>query len=348
MKIGNRLIGLEEPPFLIAEAGINHNGEIAKAIKMVEVAKRTGMDAIKFQTFKAEEFVFDESQTYTYQSQGEKVTESMLEMFKRCEFTKDEWYRIKRKCDEEEIMFLSTPQNCSDLELLMEIGIPAIKVGSDDFTNLYLLEQYVKTNLPLILSCGMADLAEIYTSLNIVGALDGYPSALLLCTSEYPTPPEAVNIKKLHTLSCIFPQIVLGFSDHTQGHLASSIAVAFNARIFEKHFTLENQLAGPDHWFSENPKTLEKWKDGILLANKMLGKADIRPTKREENMRLDMRRSIIVKCDIAAGEILDHSNLGLYRPGKGLPSHFFKNLIGKKARKVLSKGHLIQWDDIDS
>lgn len=347
MKIGNRLIGLEEPPFLIAEAGINHNGEIAKAIKMVEVAKRTGMDAIKFQTFKAEEFVFDESQTYTYQSQGEKVTESMLEMFKRCEFTKDEWYRIKRKCDEEEIMFLSTPQNYSDLELLMEIGIPAIKVGSDDFTNLYLLEQYIKTNLPLILSCGMADLAEIYTSLNIVGALDGYPTALLLCTSEYPTPPEDVNIKKLHTLSCIFPQIVLGFSDHTQEYLAAGMAVSFGACIFEKHFTLDHKLEGPDHWFSEDPKTLLQWRKGILMAKDILGKPELLPTKKELSMRSIMRRSIIIKSPISVGEVLTNDNIGLYRPGNGLPSQFFKDVLGKKVRHPLSRGDFLEWGDID-
>lgn len=211
MQIGNRNISVKEKPFIIAEAGINHNGEIEKAFKMIEIAKNIGFEAIKFQTFKAEEFNIDSTQVYTYTSQGKTISEPMLDMFKRYEFNKDEWYRVKKKCDEEGIMFLSTPQNYSDLELLLDIGISAIKIGSDDFINIPLLIKFSKVQLPLILSCGMADLAEIYTSLDTVGALNGNPTALLLCTSQYPTPAENVNLLKLKTLSNAFHDITLGF-----------------------------------------------------------------------------------------------------------------------------------------
>ena len=140
IKIGNFDIGSNSFPFVVGEAGINHNGEINKALEMIEVAKKTGLNAIKFQTFKASEFIVDTTQTYTYKSQGKEITESMFEMFERCEFSKEEWHKIKRKCDQEKILFLSTPQNYSDLELLLDLDIKAIKVGSDDLINLPLLK----------------------------------------------------------------------------------------------------------------------------------------------------------------------------------------------------------------
>lgn len=229
IKIGTRIVERNGAPFIVAEAGINHNGDVNTAFRMIEAAKQAGVDAIKFQTFKADEFVGDPNQTYTYNSQGKEVTESMLEMFRRYEFSREEWFAIKEKCDAEKILFLSTPQNYSDLKLLLELGITAIKVGSDDFTNLPLLRSYADTGLPLIISCGMADLAEVYTSLNTVGAFNGYPVILLLCTSQYPTPENDVNLLKLRTLSNAFPHLSLGFSDHTQGSLASSLAVSFGA-----------------------------------------------------------------------------------------------------------------------
>ncbi|HWY38480.1 MAG TPA: N-acetylneuraminate synthase family protein, partial [Bacteroidia bacterium] len=246
IKIGNREITRGGKPFIMAEVGLNHNGEIEKAFEMISVAKRSGVDAVKFQTYKAAELVGDPAQMFTYRSQGKEITESMLEMFKRYEFNEEQWIKVKKKCDEENILFLSTPQNSSDLDILIKLGVPAIKVGSDDFTNLPLLKNYRKKNIPLILSCGMADLAEVHTSLTIAGAFDGHPVILLLCTSEYPTPPENVNLLKLQTLSAAFPDLILGFSDHTQGPLASSLAIAFGAVVFEKHFTLDHNLPGPD------------------------------------------------------------------------------------------------------
>ena len=198
IKIKNYEIGKNFPPFIIAEAGINHNGEISKALEMIEAAKKTGLNAIKFQTFKASEFIVDTTQTYTYRSQGKEITESMFEMFERCEFSKEEWHKIKRKCDQEKILFLSTPQNYSDLELLLELDIKAIKVGSDDLTNLPLLKKFASTNLPIILSSGMSTLDEISDALDTIGFSSGHPTLLLVTTSQYPTPHEDVNLMKFH------------------------------------------------------------------------------------------------------------------------------------------------------
>lgn len=345
VKIADYLIKNDKPPFIIAEVGINHNGELEKAYQMIEVAKNAGADCIKFQTFKADEFVGDPDQTYTYISQGKEITESMLEMFKRYEFKKNDWSLIKKKCDEVGIVFLSTPQNRSDLDILLEIGITAIKVGSDDFTNLPLLKSYAKTGLPMLVSCGMADFAEVYQALETIGSLDEYPTVLFLCTSQYPTPAEDVNLNKLKTLSSAFPDLILGFSDHTQGTLAASVAVGLGARVFEKHFTLDNNLLGPDHWFSADPIELKEWVNSIKTAYKMLGNNIIRPTAAEKEMRMIARRSIVAIKNIQVNEELNLNNIGLKRPGTGLSAKFFDDVIESKALKKISNGSILSWGD---
>jgi N,N'-diacetyllegionaminate synthase len=345
VKIGSQIISAEHAPFIVAEAGINHNGQLDKAFQMILTAKEAGVDAVKFQTFSAEEFVGDPELMFTYQSQGKEVTESMLEMFKRYEFSKDEWKQIKAKCDEEGILFLSTPQNRSDLDLLLEIGIPAIKIGSDDFTNLPLMRDYASTGLPMIVSCGMSDLAEVYQTLQAVGALDGYPTILLLCTSQYPTPPHDVNLLKIKTLRESFPMVPIGFSDHSQGSLASSVSVGMGACFFEKHFTLDHDLPGPDHWFSENPESLKTWVNSIRTAHLMLGNAIVRPTASELAMRTLARRSVVALCDIYAGEELSETNIGLRRPGNGLAPALYNQIVGLKATKPISRGSLVKMGD---
>lgn len=344
--IGDRQVGSGHKPFIIAEAGINHNGEIAKALDMVRVAKQAGADAIKFQTFKAIEFVGDPAQTFTYRSQGKVVTESMLTMFRRYELPEDVWYAIKGECDKQNILFLSTPQNRTDLDLLLRVGIPAIKIGSDDLTNLPLLQSYAATKLPLILSCGMADMAEVYRSLQCVGALDGYPTVLLLCTSQYPTPAADLNLRKLISLQAAFPGVPMGFSDHTIGPMASSLACALGARVFEKHFTLGNDLPGPDHWFSESPDGLSTWVQSIRTAYTMLGSDIVRPTEAELEMRKLARRSITVIREIQMGERLDASNIALRRPGTGLPPDLFDAMLGGTALRNLQAGELLKLGDV--
>jgi len=311
---------------------------------MIKVAKDCGCNAIKFQTYKTEEFITDKSLTYTYQSQGREITESQYDMFKRYEFSKYEWYKIKACCNQQNIMFLSTPQNVSDLNLLLELGISAIKVGSDDFTNTYLLKQYKKTNLPIILSCGMSYLDEIYNTLNIFEK--DYPVILLYCTSQYPTFYEDVNILKLENLKHRFShKVIIGFSDHTIGSLSSSIAVALGAKVFEKHFTLDNNLFGSDHWFSENPSGLLQWVNSIKDSYKILGNKEIEPTNKEKEMRLIARRSIVALKDINVGEKLTTDNIGLRRPGTGIPAQKYENVLDCYAITNINKGKLLERGD---
>jgi N,N'-diacetyllegionaminate synthase len=340
VSFGGRTIGDGHPPFIIAEAGINHNGDVGHAAAMIRAAKDAGADAVKFQTFRAREFVADETQMFTYRSQGVEVTESMLAMFERYEFRPDQWREVKAACDAAGIMFLSTPQNRTDLDLLLELGVAAVKVGSDDFTNLPLLRSYAAARLPLILSCGMADLSEVHRSLETVGAFEGAPVILLLCTSEYPTPAPDVNLRKLITLRAAFPPVVLGFSDHTQGAIAAAVARGLGALVFEKHFTLDHDLPGPDHWFSEDPRGLRAWVDAIRTADTMLGSELVRPTATERANRKEFRRVVVAACAIAAGEPFGPHNLTMRRVagGAGLEPAFFDRLLGVRAPRAFAAG----------
>ena len=345
MNIDSFKISSDSEPFIIAEAGINHNGEIDKALDMIRVAKNAGANAIKFQAFKASGIVADSSLTYTYKSKGKTITESQMDLFRRCELDREDFLKIKKECVKEGILFLATPENRSDLDLLLEIGIPAIKVGSDDFINIPLLKNYSTTGLPLIISCGMANLSEINETLNAINSIKNYPIVLMLATSSYPTLPQDVNLLKFKTLSKSFPNLILGYSDHTQGFLASSLAVMFGAKVFEKHFTLDKTLLGPDHWFSEDPNGLKNWVDSIKTAHVMLGTSEVIPTKDEEGMKKIARRSIIALIDIEQNETLNKNNIGIRRPGTGLPPIMFEEILGKKSTNKILKGQLLKLED---
>lgn len=343
VRIGSRTVGDGYPALTIAEVGINHDGQPEQALAMIRVARDAGADAVKFQTFRAEEMVGDPELLYTYRSQGRDVTESMLTMFRRYELPRETWRALAAECARLGVLFLSTPQNRSDLDVLLEAGVPAIKVGSDDFVNLPLLRDYAATGLPLILSCGMADLAEVHTSLETVGALDGAPVVLLLCTSQYPTPPGDVHLRKLDTLRAAFPGVVLGFSDHTQGPLAAALAVAKGASVFEKHFTLSHDLPGPDHWFSEDPAGLRAWIAAIREAELLLGSPLVRPTAVERRQRGEFRRVMVAGRDIAAGEVLEERAIAMRRvkDGAGLPPALLDRLVGRRATRAFRRGEPI-------
>jgi N-acetylneuraminate synthase/N,N'-diacetyllegionaminate synthase len=269
----------------------------------------------------------------------------MLKMFLRYELAEDAWLELKKHSDSVGITFFSSPQNLTDLELLNKVGVPAIKVGSDDFSNLPLLESYSKFDLPIILSCGMSNLAEIHNALTATNWFGGNKVSLLLCTSSYPTSSQDVNLNKLKTIQNAFPGLVVGFSDHTRGVLAASIAVAFGACIFEKHFTLDNNFPGPDHWFSENEVGLKAWIESIKDAHSMMGSPYVQPTVNEADMRILARRSLVVIQDIKKGEEITNSNLAVRRPGDGLPPSLLKSILGLRASRDLLKGERIAMGD---
>jgi N-acetylneuraminate synthase/N,N'-diacetyllegionaminate synthase len=335
-----------EEPYIIAEVGINHNGCLDTAKKMIDVAKAANVDAVKFQTFKAEEFCGDPKELFTYHSQGQEVTESMLEMFRRYEFESDQWREIAKYCNKVGITFLSTPQNESDLDLLLEIGISAIKIGSDDFTNIPLIKAYSRAKLPVIMSCGMSNLAEVHMALDAAGWFSGSKVVLLLCTSKYPTAPKEVNVSKITTLQNAFPGLIVGFSDHTQDNVSACMAVALGARVFEKHFTLSHDLPGPDHWFSEEPAGISDWANDIRKAFECKGDPIVVPNQSELDMKVLARRSIFTLKDIKAGEVFDEKNIGLRRPGSGMPPARFVEILGLRANTNLKRGVALTLGDV--
>ena len=345
IKISNKSIGGQEPCFIIAEAGINHNGDISIAKKMIDLAIEAGVDAVKFQTFTAKEFISNENEIYEYKSRGKDVKESALKMFERNEFSKEQWKEIAEYCQQKGIIFFSTPQDLSNLELLLRIGIPAIKVGSDDLVNLPLLEEYSKKGLPMIISTGMAYLSEVDEAVRTVRK-NNKDLAILHCVSSYPAKPEELNLKKIKNLRNIFSDCVIGFSDHSEGIMAAIIAVALGAKIIEKHFTLDKNMPGPDHWFSADPNELKELVRQVRKTEESLGGSIIRPAESEVKMRLACYRSITASRDIKKGEILAKENIAMKRPGMGILAKFAPLAIGREAKEDIKKGELISFNKI--
>ena len=342
--IGDSRVGGDAPPFIIAEAGINHNGDLRIAKEMIRVAKHAGADAIKFQTFKAEEFCLDPDQLFTYTSQEKSVTEPMVEMFKRYEFSQEDWYELSEFSKTQDIDFLSTPQNVGDMELLVRIGVPAIKVGSDDLTNTPLIAEYSSKGLPLVLSTGMSNLDEIYRALDAANWFSGSDVAVMICTSLYPTPIDEAGIGRVRTLQEAFPGLIVGFSDHTESNLSAAIARALGASIFEKHFTLDRRSEGPDHWFSPSPSELGEWIAEIRQVDSIVGDYQLRMRPGEAANKREFQRVIVASKRIFNGDALEFSNvtMGRVSGGKGLQPNLLEMVIGRRAKRDYSRGEAIE------
>jgi len=346
VQIGDRKVGGGEACFIVAEMGINHNGQIEIAKEMIDKAVKCGVDAVKFQAFKTEEFVSDKKQIYVYKARGKEITESMYEMFKRCEFSAEDFKELFGYCKQKKILCFATPQNVSDLEMLLRIGIPAIKVGSDDLTNLPLLRSYAAHRLPMIISTGMATLGEIEEGINTIKLTGNKKLVVLHCTSSYPPFPEEINLNKIRSIHQAFP-VIVGFSDHARGIIASLGAIMLGAKVLEKHFTLDRNMIGPDHWFSADPKELKELVQGVRILEKMMGSPVIGPTPREKQERKIARRSIVATRDIGKGEKIVYKIIVYKRPGTGLLPKFTDLVIGRKANCIIKTGELITLEKLE-
>ena len=345
-KIGEKKIGDNNPCFIIAEVGANHNGNINLAKKLIIQAKKIGADCVKFQTYKTEEFCADKKKKFSYFSKGKKVTESEFNMFKRLEFNDNEWKEIFNFCLKQKIIFFTTIQDQPNLDLMLKLGIKAIKVGSDDFDFKINHLKYSKTGLPLILSRGMSTLSDIDKTIN---NLKSYTNklAILHCVSEYPVEPSNLNLQQLTTLINLYPKVIWGFSDHSVTNHASCAAVTLGAKIIEKHFTLDHNLAGPDHWFSANPEEMKSLINDIRITENAIGSSVVEPTKNEFKSKLIMRRKIVAKDDLEKGTVLNINKVYFKRVDKGLSIDEWDKIKGKKIKKNLKKNAGISFNDID-
>lgn len=344
IKIKNKLIGQKEPCFIIAEAGVNHNGSLRLAKKLVEAGKEAGVDAIKFQTFKAENIVTLDAKQAKYQTENIGKKESQYEMLKRLELSYPDFEKLKEYCDEKRIIFLSTPHSDKeDVDLVAEL-CPAIKVGSGDLTNLPILKYMAGKNLPIILSTGMADLKEVREAVETILPLNK-ELILLHCTTNYPTSINEVNLKAMETIRKEF-NLPVGYSDHTEGINVSLAAVVLGAQVIEKHFTLDRKLPGPDHKASLEPKELKEMVKAIRNIEKALGSNIKKPTKSEEKIKRVARKSIIARVNIPKGVKIMANMLVIKRPGTGIQAKYLNKVIRRRTKKEIKKDELITWEKI--
>lgn len=322
--------------FIIAEAGVNHNGSLVLAKQMVDKALLAGVDCIKFQTFKAENLVNKNAQKAKYQIKNTKNDEGQLSMLKKLELSFEDFTELKRYCNEKGIMFLSTPFDLESIEFLAPM-MSIFKIPSGEITNLPYLRKINSYKKDVILSTGMATLDEIQAALNI---LKDCKVSLLHCTTEYPCPYDSVNMNAMLTMKEKFG-LNIGYSDHTNGIEIPVMAVSMGATIIEKHFTLDKNMEGPDHKASLEPNELKNMVTAIRNVEKAFGNGVKEPQEAEKKNIEIARKSIVAKCEIKKGEIFTEYNLTVKRPATGISPMEWDNVIGTVADKDYNKDELI-------
>jgi len=327
--IERKLIGDRNPTFIIAEAGVNHNGDINIAKALVDSAAVAGVDAVKFQTFKTEKLVTGYAEMAQYQKHNIGKTESQFNMLKKLELSYDDFIEIQKYCMQKNIMFLSTPFDFESADFLFSIGMKAFKISSADLTNIPFLEHIARFNKPIILSSGMATLSEIEDAINAIYCTGNKEVAVLHCTSNYPAKLQSVNLNAMNTIKNAF-KIVSGYSDHTEGITVAIAAAAMGANIIEKHFTLDKCMEGPDHSASLNPLELKDMATAIRNVEMALGNGLKMYNASELDTMKAARKSIVAARDIRAGESISLIDLDYKRPGTGLSPKLYLDIVGKK------------------
>ncbi|MBA5851072.1 N-acetylneuraminate synthase [Clostridium sp. cel8] len=330
--------------FIIAEAGVNHNGNIDIAKKLVDVAVSSGADAIKFQTFKAENLVTKNAPKAEYQKNN-TGNGNQYEMLKNLELSLEDHITLKNYSEKKGIMFISTPFDFESVDLLEKVNVPLYKISSGDLTNIPLLKYISKLKKPMIISTGMANLGEVEEAVRAVEECGNNQISLLHCTSNYPTDYEDVNLNAMITLKNAF-KLPVGYSDHTVGIEVAIAASAMGAKIIEKHFTLDKNMKGPDHKASLNPEELIKMISCIRNIEKAFGDGIKRCNKSEEKSKFVSRKSIVAKRFIKKGELIFLDMIDIKRPEGGVEPKYIQYITGNKALVDIEKDSLITWDSI--
>ena len=345
-QIDGKNIGENQPAFVIAEIGINHNGDIETAHAMVDAIAESGCDCVKFQTFHADEFCSNEKDTYEYVSQDKIIKESMLEMFRRFELKQEEFAELFVHARERGLAAFSTPTDIAAVDLLADIGVDAYKIGSDDLVYTPFLEYVAKKGKPVIISTGMATLEDVQRAVDVLkkGGLPLEQIAILHCISAYPTPADAIHLNRIPMLQGVFPGCIIGFSDHSWGITPALGAVALGARIVEKHFTLDHNMAGPDHRFSADPKQLTDLVREVRVIEQALGQSELVMSKHDQEMAALCHRSVYAASDLPVGKIIELSDLVFQRPGSGLKPYEVKNIVGRQLTGRVDAGTAFDLD----
>ncbi|MBE6015727.1 MAG: N-acetylneuraminate synthase [Lachnospiraceae bacterium] len=325
---------------IIAEAGVNHNGDIDIAKRMIEAAADAGADYIKFQTFKAEKLVVENAAKAKYQQINTGNSESQFEMLKKLELTQNAFIELKNHCKEKGIGFISTPFDLESIDFLESLDMDFWKVPSGEVTNFPYLVKIARTGRPIVMSTGMCEIEEIREAVLVLLGNGCNNLTLLHCNTMYPTPFEDVNLRAMETLGKEF-NVPLGYSDHTIGIEVPIAAVAMGATVIEKHFTLDKNMEGPDHKASLSPGELKRMVSSIRHIERAMGDGVKRVTGSERINRDVARKSIVAAVDIKAGEVFTEENLTVKRPGTGVSPMKWKEVLGRKATQDFKKDDLI-------
>jgi N,N'-diacetyllegionaminate synthase len=331
--------------YVIAEAGVNHNGDLGLARRLVEVAADAGADAVKFQTFRAEALVRRDAPKADYQKATTGESEGQFEMLRRLELSEEAHVQLSLRCREIGIEFLSTPFDERAADLLERIGVARYKIASGEITNLLLLRHVAAKRRPVILSTGMATLDEIGAALEALRAGGATDLRLLHCISDYPTRPEDVNLRVMETLRLRF-SVPVGLSDHTEGVAVAIAAAALGASVVEKHVTLDRSLPGPDHRASLEPAGLKAMIAGIREVEQALGSPEKRLTSGEVSTRLVARRSLVAGMDLPGGTVLELRHLAAKRPGTGISPMELDRVVGRRLKRAAAQDAILLWDDL--
>jgi N,N'-diacetyllegionaminate synthase len=340
IQLGERRIGDGAPCFVIAEAGVNHNGSLAMAKQLADAAKQSGADAVKYQTFRAERVVSAAAPKAAYQQRTTDAAESQLAMLRKLELPIAAFRELQEHCAKLGIIFLSTPADHQSADDLAATAIPAFKIASGEVTNLPFLEHVARKGRPIILSTGMSDLAEVRAAVETLRAAGNRDLVLLHCVSNYPAEPGSANLNAMQTMRDAFG-VPVGYSDHTLGPAIPLAAVALGACVIEKHLTLDNNLPGPDHKASLEPKDFAGMVHSIRAVEAALGDGRKRCMPEEEDTARVARRSLIAACDIPAGATLAAEHIAILRPGTGMPPADRPRILGKRVLHNIASGTML-------
>lgn len=343
--IGTHEIGPGRQCFVIAEAGVNHNGSRETALALIDAAKHAGADAVKFQTFTAEKVVSPHAPKAAYQERTTGSDESQLDMVRRLELSADIHWTLQAYCKQRGILFLSTAFDEESADLLEHMDVPLFKIPSGEITNPDLVRHIASKGKPLLISTGMACLGEVETVIRTVEDAGNENFALLHCVSNYPADPSDTNLRAMRLMVDAF-QVPVGYSDHTLGIEVALAAVALGACVIEKHFTLDHTLPGPDHKASLEPDELAAMVRGIRIVERALGNGRKQPAASEAAIAAVARRSLVAATDIAAGTVLTEDMIAIRRPGTGLAPSFKSMVLGRRALAEIPAGTLLRWESI--
>ena len=343
--VGDRTVGDGQPVFIIAEAGVNHNGDVELARRLVDAAVEANADAVKFQTFVADRVISPSAPKAQYQLQRTDRDESQLEMVRRLELSPEAHHLLHAHCRERGIQFLSTPFDRGSADLLSELGVPAFKLSSGEVTNWPFLEYVARFMKPVILSTGMSDLREVEKALAVIRATGNQQTILLHCVSSYPAAPADVNLRAMHTMAVEFG-VPIGFSDHTLGIAVPIAAAALGAAVIEKHLTLDKTLTGPDHAASLEPQEFASMVNGIRMVESSLGNGIKAPAEAELDTLRVARRSLVSAGSLSKGTVLQADMFNEMRPGTGIPPSSLSEVLGRTLKHDLAAGQLLSWSDL--